>query len=130
MGGSHVAGRGGVWAQVRFNSWYWLHCHSSLRISSTKIKNLRWQLSGEITQVTFGTFVTSLVQQLEKKCVHYNCTTKYWLSIRFFTFFLNFVTSDVTDFLNTQIIYVLNCHLRFSIVVLESFKFMKKGLVM
>ena len=30
--------------QVWFNSWYWLLCHSCLRVSSTKIENLRWQL--------------------------------------------------------------------------------------
>ena len=53
-------------AQVGFNSWYWLHCHSDLRVSSTKIENLRWQLSGEIIRVTFGKSSTSMVQQLKK----------------------------------------------------------------
>ena len=46
-------------------------------------------------------------------------------------FFLHFWTNDVTYFLKvTQIISLLNCHLRFSIVVLETFKFKKKGLAM
>ena len=38
-----------------------------LKVSRTTIENLRWQLSGEITQVTFGKSSTSLVQQLKKK---------------------------------------------------------------
>ena len=37
------------------------------KVSRTKIENLRWQLSGEIIQVTFGKSSTSLVQQLKKK---------------------------------------------------------------
>ena len=76
---------------VGFNSWYWLHCHWSLRVSSTKIKNLRWQLSGAIIQVTFGKSSTSLVQQLKKKLVHKNCATGYWLPLSLFNFFLMFL---------------------------------------
>ena len=46
-------------------------------------------------------------------------------------FFLNSGTNDVTDFLKvTQIISSLNSHFRFSIVILETFKFKKKGLAM
>ena len=37
------------------------------KVSRTTIKNLRWQLSGEIIQVTFGKSSTSLVQKLKKK---------------------------------------------------------------
>ena len=45
--------------------------------------------------------------------------------------FLSFWTNDVTNFPKvTQIISPLNCHLRFSIVVLETFKFKKKVLAM
>ena len=39
----------------------------NLKVSRTTIKNLRWQLGGETTQVTFGKFVTLLVQNLKKK---------------------------------------------------------------
>ena len=46
-------------------------------------------------------------------------------------FFLSFGTNDVTDFPKvTRIISPPNCHLRFSIVVLETSKFKKKGLAM
>ena len=46
-------------------------------------------------------------------------------------FFLIFWTNDVTDFPKVnQIISPLDCHLKFPIVVLETFKFKKKGLVM
>ena len=46
-------------------------------------------------------------------------------------FFLSFGTNDGTDFPKvTRIISPLNCHLRFSIVVLETFIFKKKGLAM
>ena len=44
---------------------------------------------------------------------------------------LSFGTNNVTDFLKvTRIISPPNCHLRFSIVALETFKFRKKGLAM
>ena len=61
----------GYWptiAQVGFNSWYWLHYHSSLMVSRTTIKN---QLSGEIIWVAF------------RKLVHKNCATEYWLPLSF-----------------------------------------------
>ena len=57
-----------------------------LRVSRTTIKNPRWQLGGEIT---FGKFVTLLVKQLKKKCVHKNCATGYWLPLSLFNFLLN-----------------------------------------
>ena len=57
-------------AQIGFNSRYWLYCNSNLRVSRTKIKNLRWQVSEDINFITCGKFVTSLVQKLKKKCVH------------------------------------------------------------
>ena len=45
--------------------------------------------------------------------------------------FSNFWTNNVTNFPKvTQIISPPNCHLRLSIVVLETFKFKKKGLAM
>ena len=109
-------------SQVGFNSWYWLHCHSSLRVSSTIIENLRWQPSGEIIQVTFGKSSTLLVQQLKKKLVHKSCATGYWLPLSLFKFFLKFWTNDVEDFPKvTWIIFPPSCHLRFLIVVLETF---------
>ena len=37
------------------------------KVSRTTIKNLSWQLGGEIIQVTFGKSSTSLVQQIKKK---------------------------------------------------------------
>ena len=49
--------------QVGFNSEYWLHCHSYLRVSRTKIENLRWQIGGDINFIYFRKFLTSLVQQ-------------------------------------------------------------------
>ena len=62
-------------------------------------------------------------QKLCKKVL----TTNQFINI----FSLSFGTNDVTDFLKvTQIKSPLNCHLRFSIVVLETFKFKKKGLAM
>ena len=46
-------------------------------------------------------------------------------------FVLSIGTNDVTDFGKvTQILSPLNCHLRCSSVVLETFKFKKKGLAM
>ena len=37
------------------------------KVSRTIIKNLKWQVGGEITCVTFGKFVRLLVQNLKKK---------------------------------------------------------------
>ena len=106
---------------VGFNSRYWLHCHSNLRVSRTNTVNLRWQFGEDINVITFGRFVTLLVPQCKKKCVHKNCVTKYWLPISLFTFLHKFWD---------QIISPPNCHLRFSIVVPETFKFKKKRLAM
>ena len=64
------------YSQVGFNSRYWLHCHSNVRVSRTKIENLRWE---DIKFITF-----------RKKCVHKNCESRYWLPISLFTFFLKF----------------------------------------
>ena len=75
-------------SQVGFNSWYWLHCHSSLRISRTTIENLRCQLCGEIIRVIFRKFVISLGKQLKKQLVHKNCATGYWFP---FSFFFKFI---------------------------------------
>ena len=38
----------------------------NLRVSKTKIETLRWKVSGDIIQVTFGKFVTSFIQKLKK----------------------------------------------------------------
>ena len=40
----------------------------NLKVSRTTIESLRWQFGGEIIQVTFGKFVTLLVQKLKNKC--------------------------------------------------------------
>ena len=77
-------------AQVRFNSLYSLHCHSSLRVSSTTVENLRWQFHGEIILVIFR-IETTFVQQLKKKIVHTNHATGYWLPLSLFKFFLKFL---------------------------------------
>ena len=58
-------------AQVGFYSRYSLHCRwlyiyhpffLNLRVSRAKFENLRWQVRGDIIQVTFEKSVTSLVQ--------------------------------------------------------------------
>ena len=117
--------------QVGFNSRCWLHCHSHLRVSRTKIEKLRLQFGEDINFITFRKFVTLLVQQPKNKYIHKNFSTKHWLPIGLFTFFLKFWTNDVTDFPKvTFIISPKNCHLRFSIVVLETFKYKKKGFTM
>ena len=46
-------------AQVGFNSWYSLLCHSNFMFSMTKMENLKWQISENIN------FVTLLVQKLK-----------------------------------------------------------------
>ena len=47
-----------LWAipQVGFNSRYWLHCHSNLRISRTEIENLKWKIRRDINRATFRKF--------------------------------------------------------------------------
>ena len=124
---SHAPRRQLYYTQVVFNSRYWLDCHLNLRVSGTTIENLRWQFSEDINFITFGKFVTLLVQQLEKKCVHKNCATRYWLPTSLFTFILKFFTNFPKV---TWIISPPNRHLRFSIVVLETFIFKKKVLAM
>ena len=44
----------------------WLHCHSNFTFSVTKIENLKWKLCEHINFITFGKFVTSLVQKLNR----------------------------------------------------------------
>ena len=70
-----------VWVipQVAFNSRYWLHCHSNLRISRTEIENLKWQIGRDINHVAFGKLITLLVQKLKIDLlgVYKNCTLMY-----------------------------------------------------
>ena len=47
-----------TYAQVWFNSRYWLHCHSNLRVSVTTIENLKLWIGGDIIRLTFGKSVT------------------------------------------------------------------------
>ena len=61
------------------------------KVSRTTIKNLRWQLGGEIIQVTFRKSSTSLVQELKKQLVHKNFATGYWLPLSLFKFYLKFL---------------------------------------
>ena len=53
-----------------------------------QIENLRWQLGGEIIQVTFRKSSTSLVQQLKKNLNKLYCATGCWLPHSLFKFFL------------------------------------------
>ena len=72
--------------------------------------------------------MTLLVQQLKK-----NVFTKIvQQSANYQSVYSHFFgMNDVTDFPKVfRIISPLNCHLRFSIIVLETFKFKKKGLPM
>ena len=50
-------------AQVRFNSKYWLHCHSNVIVYRTKSESLRWQVGEDIHFITFEKYVTSLVKK-------------------------------------------------------------------
>ena len=84
--------------QVEFNWMYWPHYQSNLRVSRIKIQNLGWQFGEGINFITFRKFVTSLIQQLKKKCIHKNCATRCWLLINLFSFFISFWTNDVTPF--------------------------------
>ena len=68
------------------------------RVSRTTTKNLRWQLGGEITQVTVGKSVTLLVQQLKKECVHKHCAIGYWLPLSLFKFFLKVLDQQCHKF--------------------------------
>ena len=78
-------------SQVGFNSRYWLHSHLNLRVYGAKIENLRWEFGEDINFITFQKSVTSLVQQLKKKCFQKNCVTRYWLPTSLFTFILKFL---------------------------------------
>ena len=115
-------------SQVGFNSRYWLYCHPNLRVSRTKIENLRCQVGENINFITFGKLVTLLVQKLKKKCAHKNCESRYWLQISLFTFFLKFLGQWCYKF--SEGYPPLICHLIFSIFVLGTLKFKKKGLAM
>ena len=68
------------------------------KVSRTTIKNLRWQLVGEIIEVTFRKSSTSLVQQLKKKLVHKNLQQGTDYHSVYSNFFLSFWTNDVKHF--------------------------------
>ena len=63
---------------VRFNSRYWLHCHSNLMVSRTKILNLKWQIRRHINHISREKFVTFKILEVYK-----NCKSRYWLQICF-----------------------------------------------
>ena len=79
-----------------------------LRVSSTTIKNLRWQLGGEITLVTFRKFVTSLSKNLKKKLLD-----QYTGRIQ-----CEVLTTILSSFFSKG---YQSFHLRFLIVVLGTF---------
>ena len=63
---------------------YWLHCQwLYIVLSRTKIGNLKWQIGRDINPVTFGKFVTSLVQKLKILGFYKNCKSSYWLQVSF-----------------------------------------------
>ena len=72
----------------------WLHCHFVF----FWIKNLRWQLGGEITQVTFRKSATSFVQKLKKILNKLHCATGYWLPCSLFKIFLKFLDQQCWRF--------------------------------
>ena len=95
--------------QVGFNSRYLLHCHSSSRVSRTKIENLKWRISGDIIQLSFRKFVTSQVQKLKILRDNNNCQSRYWLQVSFFHNILCFWTNNVTNFQkDSRIIVILD----------------------
>ena len=53
------------------------------KVSRTQIESLKWQIRRGINQVTFGKFVTLLVQKLKIKSLQY-CESRWWLQIFFF----------------------------------------------
>ena len=55
----------------------------NLKISRTKIGNLKWQIERDINPVTFAKFVTSLVQKLKILGFYKNCKSSYWLQVSF-----------------------------------------------
>ena len=73
-----------------FNARYWLHCHSSLRVSRTKIGNLKWQNGGNIILLTVGNFVTPSIQKLQILSDNKNCQSRYWLQVSYFPNILTF----------------------------------------
>ena len=121
-----------AWAswQVGFNSRYWLYCQwlyhlffLNLRVSRPTIKNLKWQVETDIIWVTFGKFVTSLVQKLKILGVYKNCECRYLLQIVFLTKYLKLLDQWCYKFSKGyQIISPPTCRLRFSIFILETLK--------
>ena len=106
--------------QVGFNSRYWLHCQwlyrpffLNLRVSRTKIENLKRQSGRDFNKVIFRKFVTSLVQKLKILGVYKNCKSRYWLQISFLPNILK----------RTYLMSLLICHFKCSIFVLETLKF-------
>ena len=55
----------------------------NLRVSRTKNGNLKSQTGRDINPVTFGKFVTSLVQKLKILGFYKNCKSSYWLQVSF-----------------------------------------------
>ena len=101
----------------------------NLRVFRTKIEHLKWRLKRDTIQITFGKFVTLLVQQLKilgKKliCSHYP-DSQFLLSLK------GFWTYDITNFPKVNGIMSLQIyHFSFSNFVLETLKFKKKSLAM
>ena len=101
---------------LRFNTRYWIHCHSNLKVSRTKIENLKWQIMRDINCVTFEKFATSLIQKL--KILGKKLIWSQYLDLQFLLApnILRFWTNDVTIFPKvTQLTPLLICHFRFSV---------------
>ena len=78
-----------------------MHCRIQFKVLTTlpllfkglweKIENLKQQMGKDINDVTFGKFVTSLVQKLKILEVYKNCNSRYWLQISFFSKYVKFL---------------------------------------
>ena len=78
-----------VYPQVEFNLRYWLNFRSNLRVPGHKFKIWKNRIGIDINGVTFGKFVTSLVQRLKTLSKKLICIQ--YLDVCFWT-------NDVTNF--------------------------------
>ena len=112
--------------QVGFNVRYWLHCHFVfLELKSFLDNNrkseitTRWRsYSGNLRKIF------NIVGQTTQEKIWINCFVQQGTDYHavYSDFFLSFWTNDVEDFPKvTWILSPPSCHLRFAIVVLETF---------
>ena len=89
-----------------------------------KIEYPKQQIRRDINCVTLGNIATLLVQKLKIQGVFKNRKSKqiYWPQISFLN--LSFWANDVINFPTvTRLIFIPDCHFRFSIFLLETLKF-------